>query len=268
MLEAGLSPNSNGECEAIRRQLIHLGLKDLQSIETWFWSGEKIEEALALPLPSHSGSISLYENVGLGFHLFKNTDIQGERIPGLWQKIDDGEGNMIPILPLGFIIEEGSVKCVLMRTDDPDLDWSAISDEDFEKKLFMEVVLIPLDRPFHPFFLTAAKMTCFLNQEVVDIKKVKAAPRAERRRWGMDAPESKSEINVVTWRTAKERANLPGRNFKSERNWDKHWTVKGHLRLQPYPREGTSRVIYIAPHFRGNLNAPLHRKAKINKVVK
>lgn len=268
VLQSGLSPNSNGECEAIRRQLIRLGLKDLQSMETWFWSGEKVEEALALPLPSHgSGDISLYDDVGLGLHLFKNTNAQGERIPSLWQKIDDGDGNMIPNMPMGIIIEKDSVKEVALINEDPDLDTSSLSDEDFER-LTLAILLIPADRPFHPHFLTAAKMTCFLHQKVVDAKKVKAAPRAERRRWGMDAPESQSEINVVTWRTAKQRAQFPGYNSRSERTRNKHWPVKGHLRLQPYPSEGAFRVIYIGPHFRGNLNAPLHRKTKINKVVK
>ena len=262
MLEAGLSPNSNGECEAIRRQLIRLGLKDLQSMETWFWSGEKIEEAIALPLPiSGDKKLSLYEDVGLGFHLFKRTDAQGEKIPALWQRREEEDGSSGPSLPLGVMIEKNSVKVISLRLD-PDL-----GEEAFEKG-FIALDLIPNDYPFDDYFLLTAKMTCFLHQKVVETKRVKAAPRAERKRWGMDAPESQSEINVVTWRTAKQRAQFPGYNSRSERTRNKHWTVKGHLRLQPYPSERTFRVIYIGPHFRGNLNAPLHRKTKINKVVK
>ena len=81
----------------------------------------------------------------------------------------------------------------------------------------------------------------------------------------MDIPESKSEINVVTWRNVKHEFSGSG----AKKEWDKHWFVKGHLRWQRYPSEGgISKPIWIDTHVRGNINAPLHNKDRINVVVK
>ena len=113
-------------------------------------------------------------------------------------------------------------------------------------------------------FLTAAKMSCFLNQKLVNVERVKAALRHERKRWGMDTPESKSEINVVTWRNVKHESNRSG----TKKEWDKHWFVRGHFRWQPYPSEGVSKPIWIDTHVRGDINAPLHNKDRINVVIK
>lgn len=212
LISTGLSPNSSGQCEAIKRQLMRLGMKDLKSMETWFWSEERIEEALSIPLNNHCGKrVSLYENLGIGFHLFKRTNYQGRKIPSLWQRFEDEEGNNFPILPLGMVITKQSVMYVVLGTDDVNFDMTSVSEEDFKEKVYFQIVLIPSN---HELFLTAAKMTCFLNQKLVNVERVKAAPRPDRKRWGINTPESKSEINVVTWRKNKYESNRDGLGVK------------------------------------------------------
>ena len=258
LISTGFSPNSNGQCEAIKRMLTlilsqsqHLNSKnalkkaeEIMSMETWFWSGEKIEEALSIPLNSPGGKrVSLHENVGMGFHLFRRTNNRGKQIADLYADTKDGSG---PVLPMAIIIEKQSVKCFHHHEDGT-----------------IGTFVIPQD---DELFLTAAKMSCFLNQKLVNVKRVKAAPRYERRRWGMDTSESKSEINVVTWRNVKRESNRSG----TEKEWDKHWFVQGHVRWQPYPSEGEDicRPIWIDTHVRGNINAPLHNKDRVNVVSK
>ena len=265
LISTGLSPNSNGQCEAIKRQLIRLGMKDLKSMETWFWSGEKIEEVLSIPLNNHCGKrVSLYENVGIGFHLFERTNYRGRKIPSLWERFEDEEGNNFPILPLGMIITEQVVMYVVLGTDDVNLDMTAVSEEDLKEKVFFQIILIPSD---HELFLTASKMSYFLNRKLVNVEKVKAAPRHDRKRWGMNTPESKSKINVVTWRKSKYESNRNRLGIK--KNIARHF-VRGHWRLQPYPSEGDRvfRPIWIDTYVRGNINAPLNNKGRINIVVK
>ena len=254
LISTGLSPNSNGQCEAIKRMIVRTmalsqypentlkKIEALESMETWFWSGEKIEEALSVPLDSPCGKrVSLHENVGIGFHLFKRTDNRGKQIANLYADAKDGSG---PVLPMAIIIEKQCVKCFHQHEDGT-----------------VGIFIIPQD---DELFLTAAKMSCFLNQKLVNVEKLKAAPRHERKRWGMDSPESKSEINVVTWRNVKHESNRLG----TKKEWDKHWFVQGHVRWQPYPSEGVSKPIWIDTHVRGNINAPLHNKNIINLVIK
>ena len=254
LILSGLSPNSNGQCEAIKRMIVRTmelsrypentlkKIEAFESMETWFWSGEKIEEALSIPLDSPCGKrVSLHENVGIGFHLFKRTNNRGKQIADLYADTKDGSG---PVLPWAIIIEKQSVKCFHQHEDGT-----------------IGIFVIPQD---DEFFLTAAKMSCFLNQKLVNVERVKAAPRHERKRWGMDTPESKNEINVVTWRNVKREFNRSG----TKKEWDKHWFVQGHIRWQPYPSEGVSKPIWIDTHVRGNINAPLHNKDRINAVIK
>ena len=119
LVSTGLSPDSSGQCEAIKRMLAFLVSKSvplsedsltaekIMSMETWFWSADKIEEALSIPLDSPNGKhVSLHENVGVGFHLFKRTDIQGKEVSGLYADRDDGGG---PLLPMAIVIENQSV---------------------------------------------------------------------------------------------------------------------------------------------------------------
>ena len=255
LISTGLSPNSNGQCEAIKRMIAlilsqsrHINknalkkAEEIMSMETWFWSGEKIEEALSIPLNSPGNKhVSLHENVGIGFHLFRRTDDRGKQIADLYGTAKDGSG---PVLPWAIIIEKQSVKCFHKHGDGT-----------------IGIFTIPQD---DELFLTVAKMSCFLNQKLVNVERVKAAPRPERKRWGMDTPESKSEINMVTWRNVKCEFNGPG----TKKKWDKHWFVQGHVRWQPYPSEGFSKPIWIDTHVRGNINAPLHNKDRINVVTK
>ncbi len=257
LISTGLSPNSHNQSEAIKRMIALIILnsqavesplkckakaKEIMSMETWFWAAEKAEEALSIPLDRPCGErVSLHENVGIGFHLFKRTDNRGKQIPDLYADTKDGSG---AVLPMAIIIEKQSVKCFAVHEDGT-----------------CGIFIIPQDSEL---FLTAAKMSCFLNQKLVNVEKVTAAPRHIRKRWGMDAPESKTEINVVTWRKVKYESNESG----TKKEWDKHWYVRGHVRWQPYPSEGVSKPIWIDTHVRGNIDAPLHNKDRINAVTK
>ena len=57
-----------------------------------------------------------------------------------------------------------------------------------------------------------------------------------------DTPESKSEINVVTWRKNKYESNRNRLGVKKD--IARHF-VRGHWRLQPYPSGGDSKLIWI-----------------------
>lgn len=257
LILSGFSPNSNGQCEAIKRMIALITLnsqtvenplkcktraKEIMSMETWFWSGEKIKEALSIPLDNPRGKrVSLHENVGIGFHLFKRIDNQRKPIADLYA--DDGSGG--PVLPMAIIIEKQSVKCFHQHEDGT-----------------VGIFIIPQD---DKLFLTAAKMTCLLNQKLVNVEKVKAAPRHYRKRWGMHTSESKSEVNVVTWRKNKHESNKNRLGVK--KNITRHF-VREHWRLQPYPSKGVSKLIWIDTYIRGNMDSPLHNKDRINVVIK
>ena len=113
-----------------------------------------------------------------------------------------------------------------------------------------------------PWFMLAAKITCFLNQKLADVKKVKALSRPDRKRIGKDSPESQAEVNLVRWRKVSYESDGKGKMLR-----DKCWWVKGHSRWQWYPSEGVHRLVWIDTHIRGNPSAPLHEKTRINEVV-
>ena len=71
-----------------------------------------------------------------------------------------------------------------------------------------------------------------------------------------------TKVSTVTWRKKSDKLSSSGEATE----WDKHWWVTGHFRKQPYPSEGVSRLIFIDPHAKGNLGAPLYNPPRVNLV--
>ena len=262
ILLSGLSPHSPGEAEAIKRQLILNGLADLQQMETWYWDAERIEEAMSIPIESPAGgAIALPQNVGLGFHLFRKTDKKGKDIDTLYADVEDSTSS---ILPMAMIIGPDGVKSIhhIEKNDLPEAPtvapYTYFRTSDGGSYVLASVP-VPKD---DPWFMLAAKMTCFLNQKLTDVEKVKALARPDRKRVGIDSPEGQTEVNLVRWRKVRSESDGEGKMLR-----DKCWPVMGHFRWQWYPGEGVHRLIWIDTHIRGNPSAPLQVKTRVNTVV-
>ena len=257
ILLSGLSPHSPSEAEAIKRELALSGFSDLQEMETWYWDAEKIEEAMSIPVESPQGkAVELPKDIGLGCHLFRKTDKKGKDIDALYADTEDGTSS---ILPMAMILKPNSVEIIhhVNKNDAPRLPFYFTTSDGNEYGL----VQLPVPKG-DPWFTLAAKMTCFLTQKFADVKKVKALTRPDRKRIGMNSPESQTEVNLVRWRKVRYESEGKGEILRN-----KCWWVTGHYRWQQYPSEGVCRLIWINAHKRGNLNAPLHEKTRINKVV-
>ncbi len=243
IIKSGLSPRSPGEAEAIKREMQFLRKSfyaEIHQLETWYWDAERIEEAMSIPIDKPQGKdIALPQNVGIGFHLFRKTDKKGKEVDVLYADVKDGSSS---ILPMAIIIRTDKVQA-FHNLEDGSVDLAHVPKGDL-------------------WFMLAARMTCFLNQKLTDVKKVKALTRQERRRIGMESPESQTEINLVRWRKIRYESNGTEKILR-----DKCWPVMGHVRWQWYPSDMVHKPIWIETHIRGNPNAPLHVRTRINSVV-
>ena len=113
--------------------------------------------------------------------------------------------------------------------------------------------------------LVLLRMQALLSYKALVVS-VSHAPRAARRRTirenrdQMDTP-----VKTITWRKVKRSRSLSGQEIEER---DKHWWVTGHVRAQPYPSEGPDvfHPKYIAPHVKGNTQAPLYNPPVVNVV--
>lgn len=86
--------------------------------------------------------------------------------------------------------------------------------------------------------------------------------RATKRR--MERMKIPPQVTVITLR----RPENPHRpDTEAHVDWQHHWIVRGHPRWQPYgPHRSERRLIWISPHFKGNLDAPLKQSDKVYVV--
>ena len=113
--------------------------------------------------------------------------------------------------------------------------------------------------------LTLLRIQALLSYKALEVS-VSHAPRAARRRsirenhGRMDTP-----VKTITWRKVKRSRSSTGQVIEER---DKHWWVRGHVRAQPYPSEGPDvfHPKYIAPHVKGNTEAPLYSPPVVNVV--
>ena len=69
-------------------------------------------------------------------------------------------------------------------------------------------------------------------------------------------------VNMVEWgKTVQSNGFKRGTN--GERRSDKCWWVRGFIRQQYYPSRGCHEAKWIAPHLRGNRNAPVNTTPKV-----
>lgn len=100
-------------------------------------------------------------------------------------------------------------------------------------------------------------MIAFLNSPYIDQARNRLSRSDRRERVRLAAPLPEPELTVVQLR-AREPA---GRSKEHEETGlhpgdDGHWWVRGHVRAQWYASEQAHRLIWIAPHIRGNPEAP------------
>lgn len=110
----------------------------------------------------------------------------------------------------------------------------------------------------------AAALTTLLKQKIVHVDRGRS-PRNIRRETLIHTGFTDMEhtkVSTVTWRKKSDKLSSSGEATE----WDKHWWVTGHFRKQPYPSEGVSRLIFIDPHAKGNLSAPLYNPPRVNLV--
>jgi hypothetical protein len=100
-----------------------------------------------------------------------------------------------------------------------------------------------------------------MGQEIADLREEQADRATKRRMARMKLPPA---ITVITLRRP---ANPHRHKGDGHVEWQHHWFVRGHPRWQPYGVGKKERkLIWISPHVRGNLDAPLHQSEKVYKV--
>lgn len=100
-----------------------------------------------------------------------------------------------------------------------------------------------------------------MNQPIADTREERVDRATTRRMVRMKIPPT---VTVVTLRRP---ANPHQQDEEGHIEWQHHWIVRGHPRWQPSgPGRQERRLIWISPHFRGNLDAPLHQTDKVYRV--
>lgn len=261
VVQRGLGPRTPGEAEAIKRMVIHLRnqerynhleefvglapkaanvdalLEKIVGLETWFWSDKTIRDVLAWDLnpPNTGGKIGLPSDIGQGFHLFQFT---GEYQP----------------LPSAMLITDGEVYPMTVAGIG-EVGGTAILSGQASIHKYPEA------------FMLATNMLCFLKQRLVENNRVKGLPRPDRKRIGINSPDSKVEVNTVRWRKGVYNDRRDDRVVGA----DFHFPVKGHFRWQWYPSRGENGEygrIWIDGYFKGDVNKPLKVSKPVPKVNK
>jgi hypothetical protein len=100
-----------------------------------------------------------------------------------------------------------------------------------------------------------------MGQEIAHLQEEQADRATKRRMTRMKLPPA---ITVITLRRP---ANPHRQQGDGHVEWQHHWFVRGHPRWQPYGVGRQERkLIWINPHVRGNLDAPLHQTEKVYRV--
>lgn len=100
-----------------------------------------------------------------------------------------------------------------------------------------------------------------MNQPIAVLEKHEPDRATKRRMTRMKIPP---QVTVITLR----RPDNPHRHDEEGHvEWQHHWLVRGHPRWQAYgPRRSERKLIWVNPHFKGNMDAPLHQSEKVYKV--
>lgn len=109
----------------------------------------------------------------------------------------------------------------------------------------------------------------FINSPYVDIKREKILRQMrrslEREAEGKcDDLKLNEDVGVVCLRAQKTEAGQ--QNNHASVNWQHHWWVRGHYRMQWYAASKSHKVIWVAPHVKGPTDKPL--KEKVYAVVR
>jgi hypothetical protein len=101
-----------------------------------------------------------------------------------------------------------------------------------------------------------------MGQEIADVREEHADRATKRRMARMKLPPA---ITVITLR----RPPSHRHEGESQVEWQHHWYVRGHPRWQACgPGRQERRLIWINPHVRGNLDAPLKQSTKVYRVAR
>ena len=100
-----------------------------------------------------------------------------------------------------------------------------------------------------------------MNQPIAVLEKQEPDRATKRRMTRMKIPPA---VTVITLR----RPENPHRHDEEGHvEWQHHWLVRGHPRWQAYgPQRSERKLIWVNPHFKGNMDAPLHQSDKVYKV--
>lgn len=99
-----------------------------------------------------------------------------------------------------------------------------------------------------------------MNQPIADLSNEHLSRATRRRMTRMRIPP---QVTVIRLR----RPESHRHEGESGVEWQHHWVVRGHPRWQAYgPRRSERRLIWINPHMKGNLDAPLKQSSKVYRV--
>ena len=105
-----------------------------------------------------------------------------------------------------------------------------------------------------------------LMMQQIAVREERQSPRAGRRRWQRDLPETPAPYIVVV-RLRRPKAQPSGDHRTVD--WKQQWIVGAHWRNQWYPSLGVHRQIWISDHVKGPEDKPLViRKGRAFELVR
>jgi hypothetical protein len=100
-----------------------------------------------------------------------------------------------------------------------------------------------------------------MNQPIAVLEQHQVDRATKRRMTRMKIPP---QVTVITLRRP---ANPHRPDEEGHVEWQHHWVVRGHPRWQAYgPRRQERKLIWVSPHLKGNLDAPLKQTDKVYRV--
>lgn len=204
----------------------------------WFWQPSMLEELLSMPV-SEDVDLSFHAE-GVGIHIPTWSDRGG------FQTVIPGSDEPWAYCLAMVIGGDGGAWQYDIRSDGSGGGWRTLRDAAHGRN-------------------TAALATALLHQRLVTVTSERA-PRAARRP-GASPPLDETAVNVVTWRRAEPKDAGPDSDA-SPAERDKHWWVRGYVQNHWYPKDGVHRPIFIDTFPKGNLNAPLYSRPRVNVVAR
>lgn len=218
----------------------------------YLWTDEIERLADAAPLPKHVVSPSVLP-APLMFWSRETAYVDASGlIENNWIALAHGGDNCIEVVGDSCEVAERNGPLQRFRVALSRIDYGATWPQDFAtlpdaQRLTVEKIL---------------KRCAFLASPYVlpEPARLKRHTRRQLERAGVAREDIEEPIHVVKLRHAVKPPAKPSTEHGDGVEWKHHWWVQGFYRAQWYPSEQAHKVIWIAPHLKGDRSKPLLEK--------